>query len=52
MEKQQRLSEIRAQLQDANQSVRQGKQLLGTLSDDYSNPVRGSARPPRRASLI
>mmetsp|Transcript_20977 Transcript_20977/g.45026 ORF Transcript_20977/g.45026 Transcript_20977/m.45026 type:complete len:133 (-) Transcript_20977:372-770(-) len=42
-EKQHRLGEIRAQLSDTSHSVRQGKQLLGTLSDDFGDPV---APPP------
>ena len=35
LEKQQRLAEIRMQLQQTGQSVRQGKQLLGSLADSY-----------------
>ena len=37
LEKQQRLAEIRMQLQQTSQSVRQGKQLLGSLADNYGN---------------
>ena len=40
VEKQQKLAEISAQLQKTNQSVRQGKQLLGTLADNFGNAVR------------
>ena len=34
---QQRLAEIRMQLQQTSQSVRQGKQLRGSLADNYGN---------------
>jgi hypothetical protein len=41
-EKSQKLAEIDAQLADTNSSVRQGKQLLGALAENYGNmaPVR------------
>ena len=39
VEKQQRLAEIQAQLQQTGQSVKQGKQLLGSLSDNHGHPV-------------
>ena len=38
-EKQQRLAEIQAQLQQTGASVKQGKQLLGSLSDSYGHSV-------------
>ena len=37
VEKQLKLSEIRRQLQDTSSSVRQGKQLLGSLAENYGN---------------
>lgn len=49
MEKSVRLAEIQTQLQDTSQSVRKGKQLLSTLSDDIAHPVRhldSTARSP------
>ena len=36
-EKQQKLAEIDSQLSDTNSSVRQGKQLLGALAENYGN---------------
>ena len=36
-EKQQKLQEIETQLADTNSSVRQGKQLLGALAENYGN---------------
>ena len=36
-EKQQKLAEIEQQLADTNTSVRQGKQLLGALAENYGN---------------
>ena len=36
-EKQQRLAEIQAQLQQTGKSVKQGKQLLGALAENYGN---------------
>ena len=49
MDKQQRLAEIAAQLQQTGQSVRQGKQLLGSLMDNYGDPV---PLRPTRPSLV
>tara|TARA_B100000768_G_scaffold31573_1_gene30083 strand:+ start:189 stop:524 length:336 start_codon:yes stop_codon:yes gene_type:complete len=46
VDKQQRLAEISTQLQQTGQSVQQGKQLLGSLMDNYGHPV-----PPARATL-
>jgi len=49
MEKSIRLAEIQTQLHDTSQSVRKGKQLLSTLSDDIAHPVRhldSTARSP------
>lgn len=45
-EKQTKLAEIRGQLQDTNSSVKQGKQLLGSLAETYGN----SAPPPTYSS--
>ena len=39
VDKQQRLAEISTQLQQTGQSVQQGKQLLGSLMDNYGHPV-------------
>ena len=36
-EKQQKLAEIEQQLADTSTSVRQGKQLLGALAENYGN---------------
>ena len=36
-EKLQKLNEIRAQLQETSTSVRQGKQLLGSLAENYGS---------------
>ena len=36
-EKQQKLAEIEQQLAETNSSVRQGKQLLGALAENYGN---------------
>ena len=44
VDKQQRLAEISTQLQQTGQSVQQGKQLLGSLMDNYGHPV--PACPP------
>ena len=44
VDKQQRLAEISTQLQQTGQSVQQGKQLLGSLMDNYGHPVT-AARP-------
>jgi len=54
MEKSTRLAEIRAQLHDTSQSVRKGKQLLGTLSESMANPVRPPypALPPLTAAPL
>ena len=46
-EKQQKLMEIERQLADTNSSVRQGKQLLGALAENYGNMVRA---PPSRTA--
>ena len=46
VDKQQRLAEISTQLQQTGQSVQQGKQLLGSLMDNYGHPVEFS--PPSR----
>ena len=43
VDKQQRLAEISTQLQQTGQSVQQGKQLLGSLMDNYGHPVRPAA---------
>ena len=59
-EKQQKLAEIEAQLAETNTSVRQGKQLLGALAENYGNMAApttlepsaspfASAAPPMRA---
>ena len=42
VDKQQRLAEISTQLQQTGQSVQQGKQLLGSLMDNYGHPVAPS----------
>jgi hypothetical protein len=42
-EKHQKLVEIEQQLADTNSSVRQGKQLLGALAENYGNMVRSLA---------
>mmetsp|Transcript_10750 Transcript_10750/g.35676 ORF Transcript_10750/g.35676 Transcript_10750/m.35676 type:complete len:134 (+) Transcript_10750:67-468(+) len=42
MEKSIRLAEIQTQLHDTSQSVRKGKQLLSTLSDDIAHPSHPS----------
>ena len=39
-EKQQKLAEIKQQLAETSTSVRQGKQLLGALAENYGNMVR------------
>ena len=39
VDKQQRLAEIATQLQQTGQSVQQGKQLLGSLMDNYGHQV-------------
>ena len=46
VDKQQRLAEISTQLQQTGQSVQQGKQLLGSLMDNYGHPVPPSRMPP------
>lgn len=46
VDKQQRLAEISTQLQQTGQSVQQGKQLLGSLMDNYGHPVPPSRTPP------
>ena len=59
-EKSQKLAEIEAQLADTNSSVRQGKQLLGALAENYGNmaPVRsllltrGHARAHARCTIV
>ena len=46
VDKQQRLAEISTQLQQTGQSVQQGKQLLGSLMDNYGHPVPPGRMPP------
>lgn len=41
-DKQQKLAEIEQQLAETNTSVRQGKQLLGALAENYGNMVRAA----------
>jgi transcription initiation factor TFIID subunit TAF12 len=49
VDKQQRLAEISTQLQQTGQSVQQGKQLLGSLMDNYGHPVPACPPPARLA---
>ena len=51
VDKQQRLAEIATQLQQTGQSVQQGKQLLGSLMDNYGHQVRPARMPRPRPTL-